>query len=187
VDVSTGLIKKLPLLINRFGSKPETAAQILRMVQCVKLDKYHELRQLGALEELLEDVGKQLMNHTDEGVFREASASLLHAQTFELLGHITEPKIIELQDEVNTGFLSTVNGKVSQSEMWINAESRNGQFYDGGSWRFDYRGSKIGEFTPCYGLYCCGCRYEYKAGQEYFHDVENSSRTRWHNSRCRGN
>src|SRR5437016_5351221 len=113
MDVSTGLVKKLPQLIHRFGSKPETAAQILRMVQCVKLDKYDELRQLEALEALLEDVGKQFMNHTDEGVFKEASASLLYAQKFELLGHITEPKVIELQDEVNTAFLSTVNGKVS--------------------------------------------------------------------------
>ena len=112
MDVSTGLVRKLPQLIHRFGSKPETAAQILRMVQCVKLDKYNELRQLDALELLLEDVGKQFMNHTDVEVFKEASASLLHAQKFEHLGHVTEPKVIELQDEVNTNFLSTVNGKV---------------------------------------------------------------------------
>lgn len=83
------------------------------MVQYVKLDKYDELRQLEALEALLEDVGKQFMNHTDASVFKEASASLLHAQKFESLGHITEPKVIELQDEVNTTFLGTVNGKVS--------------------------------------------------------------------------
>lgn len=112
VDVSTGLVLKLPQLIRRFGSKPETAAQILRMVQYVKLDKYDELRQLDALEALLEDVGKQFMNHTDANVFKEASASLLHAQKFESLGHVTEPKVIELQDEVNMTFLGTVNGKV---------------------------------------------------------------------------
>jgi len=112
IDVSTGLVRKLPQLIHRFGSKPETAAQILRLVQHVKLDKYDELRQLGAFESLLEDVGKQFMNHTDMGVFKEASASLLHAQKFESLGHLTEPKVIELQDEVNSSFLSMVNGKV---------------------------------------------------------------------------
>lgn len=82
------------------------------MVQYVKLDKYDELRQLDALESLLEDVGKQFMNHTDANVFKEASASLLHAQKFESLGHVTEPKVIELQDEVNMTFLGTVNGKV---------------------------------------------------------------------------
>ena len=82
------------------------------MVQYVKLDKYDELRQLDALEALLEDVGKQFMNHTDANVFKEASASLLHAQKFESLGHVTEPKVIELQDEVNMTFLGTVNGKV---------------------------------------------------------------------------
>jgi hypothetical protein len=82
------------------------------MVQYVKLDKYDELRQLDALEALLEDVGKQFMNHTDANVFKEASASLLHAQKFESLGHVTEPKVIELQDEVNVTFLGTVNGKV---------------------------------------------------------------------------
>lgn len=113
IDVSTGLVRKLPQLIRRFGSKPETATQILRMVQCVKLDKYNELREVEALETLLEDVGKQFMNHTDAEVFKEVSASLLHAQTFEHIGHITEPKVIELQDEVNTDFLSTVNGKVT--------------------------------------------------------------------------
>lgn len=118
IDVSTGLVRKLPQLIHRFGSKPETAAQILRMVQYVKLDKYDELRQLEALESLLEDVGKQFMNHTDASVFKEASASLLHAQKFESLGHITEPKIIELQDEVNQSFLSMVNGKVLFLQMF---------------------------------------------------------------------
>ena len=110
--MSTGLVRKLPQLIRRFGSKPETAAQILRMVQYVKLDKYDELRQIEALEALLEDVGKQFMNHTDATVFKEASASLLHAQKFEDLGHVTEPKLIELQEEVNMSFLSMVNGKV---------------------------------------------------------------------------
>src|SRR5271154_3528673 len=83
------------------------------MVQYVKLDKYDELRQLEAFESLLEDVGKQFMNHTDSSVFKEASASLLHAQKFESLGYLTEPKVIELQDEVNLSFLSMVNGKVS--------------------------------------------------------------------------
>lgn len=115
IDVSTGLVQKLPQLIRRFGSKPETAAQILRLVQYVKLDKYDELRQLEAFETLLEDVGKQFMNHTDSNVFKEASASLLHAQKFESLGYLTEPKVIELQDEVNLSFQSMVNGKVIQS------------------------------------------------------------------------
>jgi len=117
IDVSTGLVLKLPLLIRRFGSKPETAAQILRLVQYVKLDKYDELRQLDALETLLEDVGKQFMNHTDGNVFKEASASLLHAQKFESLGHVTEPKVIELQDEVNTSFLNMVDGKVCPPDV----------------------------------------------------------------------
>jgi hypothetical protein len=131
LDVSTGLVKKLPLLIQRFGSKAETAAQILHIVQCVKLDKYHELRQLNALEELLEDIGKQFMNHTDEGVFKEASASLLHAQKFELLGYVTEAKVIELQDEVNTGFLSAVDGIVSPAQIMVNVESCHRCAYDG--------------------------------------------------------
>jgi hypothetical protein len=113
MDVSTGLVRKLPPLIQRFGSKPETAAQILRLVQYVKLDKYDELRQLEAFEKLLEDVGKQFMNHTDSRVFKEASASLLHAQEFERLGYLTEPKVIELQDEVNSSFLTMVDGKVT--------------------------------------------------------------------------
>jgi hypothetical protein len=52
------------------------------------------------------------MNHVDASVFKEASASLLHAQKFESLGYLTEPKVIELQDEVNFTFLSMVNGKV---------------------------------------------------------------------------
>ena len=113
MDVSTVLVRRLPPLILRYGSKPETAAQILRLVQNVKLDKYDELRQLDALESLLEDVGKQFMNHTDQNVFKEASASLLHAQTFESLGHITELKVIELQDEVNTNLLGITDKVIS--------------------------------------------------------------------------
>ena len=89
------------------------------MVQYVKLDKYDELRQLEAFESLVEDVGKQFMNHTTPAVFREASASLLHAQKFERLEYVVEPKIIELQDEVNLSFLSMVNGKVFLSRNLV--------------------------------------------------------------------
>lgn len=59
------------------------------------------------------------MNHTDSSVFKEASASLLHAQKFESLGYLTEPKVIELQDEINLTFLSMVNGKVPSSSICI--------------------------------------------------------------------
>ena len=89
----------------------------------MQLDKYDELRELDALEALLEDVGKQFMNHTDGAVFKEASASLLHAQKFESLGHVTEPKLIELQDEVNQSFLSVVDGKVTRILNHVNLDS----------------------------------------------------------------
>jgi cohesin complex subunit SA-1/2 len=119
VDVSTGLVRKLPLLIHRFGSKPETAAEILRLVQSVKLDKYDELRQLEALETLLEDVGKQFLNHTDSNVFKEVSASLLHAQKFDSLEHVTESKMADLQDEVNGSILNLTTGKVGLLEILL--------------------------------------------------------------------
>ena len=113
------MVRKLPLLIHRFGSKPETAAEILRLVRSVKLDKYDELRQLEALGSLLEDVGKQFLNHTDSNVFREVSASLLHAQKFDSLEHVTESKMVELQDEVNASVLNLTTGKVRLYESWL--------------------------------------------------------------------
>ena len=112
VDVSTGLVRHLPLLLRRFGSKPDTAALILKLIPSVKLDKYNELRQDQALEYLLEDVGKQFMNHTSGEVFKEVGSVLLHAQKSEEVGFLVEGKVLELQDEVNTAFLSMVNGKV---------------------------------------------------------------------------
>jgi cohesin complex subunit SA-1/2 len=99
-------------LIHRFGSKAETAAEIIRLVQFVKLDKYAELRQLDALESLLEDVGKQFLNHTDSNVFKQVSSSFLHAQKFDGLERVTESKLVELQDEVVDDLLNLVVSKV---------------------------------------------------------------------------
>ena len=115
VDVSTGLVKHLPPLLHRFGSKPDTAALILKLIPSVNLDKYNELRQDEALEFLLEDVGKQFMNHTSGEVFREVGNILLHAQKAQEVGFLVEGRILELQDEVNSAFSSMVNGKVLTS------------------------------------------------------------------------
>lgn len=123
------------------------------MVQYVKLDKYDELRQIEALEALLEDIGKQFMNHTDAIVFREASASLLHAQKFEDLGHVTEPKLIELQDEVNTSFLSMVDGKVIALINQFNVEFIDSQTHIGRSQRLNGRLGPSGELTLGRRLY----------------------------------
>lgn len=94
------LAKILPQLLKKFGSNPSTASAVLRLGQVLDLEIFQELRQDSTTyASLLDDINKQFLTHTDEGVLAEASTAILHAREFEDLEDVTEGKVQELWDD----------------------------------------------------------------------------------------
>ncbi|KAK6359695.1 hypothetical protein TWF696_000837 [Orbilia brochopaga] len=110
-DISRSLAHYVPLLLNKFGPPPETAATVLRIAQLMKLDVYQELRQMNTYTLLLDSAIRQFMTHLDEAVLKEASGFLLHAKSFDELDEVTSQKITAVQEEVSNYLVSLVSGK----------------------------------------------------------------------------
>ena len=95
------LAKTLPQLLKKFGSNPATASAVLRLGQVLNLGIFQELRQDSTTyASLLDDINKQFLTHTDQGVIAEASTALLHARGFEDLEEVTESKVQALWDDM---------------------------------------------------------------------------------------
>lgn len=107
------LAKTLPKLLKKFGSNPATASAVLRLGQVLNLEVFQELRQDSTTyASLLDDINKQFLTHTDQGVIAEASTALLHARGFEDLEEVTESKVQELWDDM----ISTLRALMSSRE-----------------------------------------------------------------------
>ncbi|KAK6543090.1 hypothetical protein TWF694_007013 [Orbilia ellipsospora] len=110
-DIARSLAHYVPLLLNKFGPPPETAATVLRITHLMKLDIYQELRQMNTYSLLIDDVIKQFMTHIDESVLKEASGFLLHAASFDELDEVTSQKIAGVQEEVVNYLVSLATNK----------------------------------------------------------------------------
>ena len=94
------LAKTLPKLLKKFGSNPSTASAVLRLEQLLDLEIFQELRQDSTTyASLLDDINKQFLTHTDQGVLAEVSTAILHAREYEDLEEVTEGKVNELWDD----------------------------------------------------------------------------------------
>ena len=104
------LAKILPQLLKKFGSHPSTASAVLRLGQVLDLEIFQELRQDSTTyASLLDDINKQFLTHTDEGVLAEASTAILHAREFEDLEDVTEGKVQELWDDTVSTLRALMN------------------------------------------------------------------------------
>ena len=107
------LARLLPQLLKKFGSNPSTASAVLRLGQILDLEIFQELRQDSTTyASLLDDINKQFLTHTDQGVLVEASTALLHARGFEDLEEVTESKVQELWEDT----ISTLRALMSSRE-----------------------------------------------------------------------
>ena len=107
------LAKMLPQLLKKFGSNPSTASAVLRLGQILDLKIFQELRQDSTTyASLLDDINKQFLTHTDQGVLAEASTAILHARRFEDLEEVTESKVQELWDDT----ISTLRALMSSRQ-----------------------------------------------------------------------
>ena len=106
------LAKTLPQLLKKFGSNPSTATAVLRLGQVLDLEIFQELRQDSTTyASLLDDINKQFLTHTDQGVLAEASTAILHAREYEDLEEVTENKVQELWDEMISTLRALMNSR----------------------------------------------------------------------------
>jgi cohesin complex subunit SA-1/2 len=101
----------IPKLLKKFGPVPDAASSVLRIEQLMNLDVFQELRQSAAYSSLLDEINRQFLTHSDEGVLKEASAALMHAKKFEDLEEVTEAKLGQLKDETVNSLGNIVRGK----------------------------------------------------------------------------
>ena len=107
------LAKMLPRLLKKFGSNPSTASAVLRLGQVLDLEIFQELRQDSTTyASLLDDINRQFLTHTDQGVLAEASTAILHAREYEDLEEVTESKVQELWDDT----IGTLRALMSSQE-----------------------------------------------------------------------
>ncbi|KAA8893679.1 STAG domain-containing protein [Sphaerosporella brunnea] len=127
-NVYRSLMTFIPLLLNKFGPVPDAASSVLRIQQLMNLDVFQELRQSAAYSSLLDEINRQFLTHSDEGVLKEASAALMHAKKFQDLEEVTESKLGQLKDETVNELGNIVRGKepatAKFSDAIINAVRR---------------------------------------------------------------
>ena len=77
----------------------------------MNLNVFQELRQTAAYSSFLDELNRQFLTHSDQGVLKEIAAFLRHAKSFVDLDEVTDPKLAQLKDETVSPLGSTVRGK----------------------------------------------------------------------------
>ncbi|KAL1957373.1 hypothetical protein VTO42DRAFT_6053 [Malbranchea cinnamomea] len=97
--IAHNLSQIIPQLLNKYGAVPEAASAVLRLEHLVNLDLIQDLQKgAAAYSELLNNINKQFLSHSDPSVLSEATLAFLHAQTSDELKEVIESKVQELWD-----------------------------------------------------------------------------------------
>ncbi|KAI5286844.1 hypothetical protein KEM52_001843, partial [Ascosphaera acerosa] len=80
-DTAVHLAQLIPQLLSKYGSAPECAAPILRLVRLLDYSALDDLQSSAlVVKDVLGAVSKQFMRHGDQAVLAEAAAALIHAR-----------------------------------------------------------------------------------------------------------
>jgi cohesin complex subunit SA-1/2 len=97
---ANNLSQIIPQLLNKFGAVPETASAVLRLEHLVDLNLIQDLQKdAAAYSDLISNINKQFLTHSDQTVLAEATVAFLHAQTSDELKEAMESKVQELWDD----------------------------------------------------------------------------------------
>ncbi|EER24495.1 conserved hypothetical protein [Coccidioides posadasii C735 delta SOWgp] len=114
--VAHSLSQIIPQLLNKFGAVPEAASAVLRLEHLVNLDLIQDLQKdAAAYAEILNNINKQFLIHSDQNVLAEATVAFLHARTSEELREAMENKVQELWDDTLDALCTVVANKHVQS------------------------------------------------------------------------
>ncbi|EGE82293.2 cohesin complex subunit SA-1/2 [Blastomyces gilchristii SLH14081] len=99
-SIAHSLSQIIPQLLNKFGSAPEAASAILRLEHLVDLNLIQDLQKdAAAYSDLIGNINKQFLTHSDQAVLTEATVAFLHARTSDELREAMESKVQELWDD----------------------------------------------------------------------------------------
>ncbi|RMZ88690.1 hypothetical protein DV736_g4084, partial [Chaetothyriales sp. CBS 134916] len=101
----------IPQLLSRYGSTPQASTSILRLEQLLDADLINETPGEAAYEQLLEDVHKQFVTHSDQEVLAEATKALRTARSYEQSKEATDAKVLELWQDARDTLLNIIKGK----------------------------------------------------------------------------
>ena len=102
----------IPQLLNKYGAVPEAASAVLRLEHLVNLDLIQDLQKgAAAYSELISNINKQFLMHSDQNVLSEATLAFLHARTSEELKEAMESKVQELWDDTTDTLRNMASGK----------------------------------------------------------------------------
>ncbi|OJD19494.1 hypothetical protein AJ78_00563 [Emergomyces pasteurianus Ep9510] len=98
--IAHSLSQIIPQLLNKFGSSPEAASAILKLEHLVDLSLIQDLQKdAAAYSDLIGNINKQFLTHSDQAVLAEATVAFLHARTSDELKEAMESKVQELWDD----------------------------------------------------------------------------------------
>ncbi|KAI8625318.1 hypothetical protein F5Y19DRAFT_267422 [Xylariaceae sp. FL1651] len=102
-DAGLQLAGLIPRLLNKYGSDPAMAANVLRLEHFLDLDVFQQLRQNSATyDQLLNEIATQFKRHVDQGLLNEAITSFLHARQYNELEELVDSKMAVLwEDSIN--------------------------------------------------------------------------------------
>ncbi|KAI1960370.1 cohesin complex subunit [Ophidiomyces ophidiicola] len=110
--IAHDLAQIIPQLLNKFGAVPEAASAVLKLEHLVNLDLIQDLQKDAAsYAEILNNINKQFLTHSDRVVLAEATAAFLHARTSDELKEAMENKVQELWDDTLDSLRSVVANK----------------------------------------------------------------------------
>ncbi|RMD44970.1 hypothetical protein DV735_g52, partial [Chaetothyriales sp. CBS 134920] len=105
----------IPQLLGRYGSTPRATTSILRLEQLLDADLINETQGEGAYEQLLDDIRKQFVTHSDQKVLAEATKALRTARSYEQSKEATDAKVLELWQDARDTLFSITKGKHIQT------------------------------------------------------------------------
>ncbi|EEH07609.1 mitotic cohesin complex [Histoplasma capsulatum G186AR] len=99
-SIAHSLSQIIPQLLNKFGSTPEAASAILKLEHLVDLNLIQDLQKdAAAYSDLIGNINKQFLTHSQQSVLAEATIAFLHARTSDELREAMESKVQELWDD----------------------------------------------------------------------------------------
>ncbi|RMZ85609.1 hypothetical protein DV737_g548, partial [Chaetothyriales sp. CBS 132003] len=101
----------IPQLLSRYGSTPQATTSILRLEQLLDADLVNEAQGEGAYDQLLDDIHKQFVTHSDQKVLAEATKALRAARSYERSKEAADAKVLELWQEARDTLLNMMKGK----------------------------------------------------------------------------
>lgn len=116
----------IPQLLNKFGAVPDAASAVLRLEHLVNLDLIQDLQKDAAsYSDLISNINKQFLTHSDQGVLAEATVAFLHARTSDELKESMEYKVQELWDDTTDTLRNVSSSKALDESQALSSNILN--------------------------------------------------------------